>query len=395
MADYFRILQQQLAAKIEAIAGTFENLAATEVKLRPFQSEFSYTPDRMRFANDEVAEDIGQAVDFTAGAKASIGVGFALKTAGVVGTIPAIAPYLRGCGMQAEVVHAITIGAPTGGAASFVEGDPYTIGAGGKTGTIEQTISAGGSLHYVPITGGALASADVVTVGSCTATASSADALYAYKFRPRSTSQSTLSVRRGIKNSVGTASEDYLTIIKGAMGDGSLELTALDIARFKGTFTGVIHSEAAGAFFSGYTYETGTPPTFTNATVQINGVAVHPDNISLAFGNAVEMDPDPTTGGGAAGYSVANISGRKPTLTITPYRQTPTVLDDLGIHASGATATLLVRFGVTPQIIEIVAPHAQLTGWAPGNRAGLETAALTFALTRDALVDNEYAIYFR
>jgi hypothetical protein len=394
MADYFRILQQQLAAKVEAAAGTFETLAASDVKLRPFQNEFSYTPDRLRFSNDEVAEDIGQAADFTAGAKASIGVGFALKTAGVVGTAPAIAPYMRGCGMQAEIVHAITSGAPSGGAAAFAAGDVYSA-TGGKTGTIEYPLATGGTLRYVVLTGNALASGDTVTVGTCSSVTSSADALYAYKFRPTSTSQPTLSVRRGIKNSAGTAAHDYLTIIKGAMGDGSLELTALDIARFKGNFTGVIHSEGDGSFFAGYTYETGTPPTFTNATVQINGVAVHPDGISLAFGNSVEMDPDPTVGGGAAGYAQANISGRKPTLTITPYRQLTAVLDDLGIHASGAVVPLVVRFGTTPQIIEIMAPKAQLTGWSQGNRAGLETAALTFALTRDTLVDNEYSIYFR
>lgn len=395
MADKFRILQQQLAAVVETTLGEAVTLTASHVKLKPFQSEFSYAPDRLRFTNDEVADDIGQAADFTAGAKASIGVGFGLKTGGVVGTAPAAGTFLEGCGLQAEVVHAITIGAPTGGAAAFAAGDVYSA-TGGKTGVVEYPIAAGGTLRYVVTTGGALASGDVVTVGgTVSATTSSADALYATKYRPRSFGLKGLSMRRAIKNSEGTSSQDYVALLRGAMGDGSIELAALDAARFKATFQGVIVSEGAGSLLTGYTYETGVPPTFANATVQLNGAAVQPDSVSLAFGNDVQMDPDPTTTGGAAGYAAANIASRKPTITIAPYRQIVSVLDDLGLYAAGTTFAVVVRFGTTPNLIEIVAPKAQITGWTQGDRAGFETAQLTLALTRDTLVDQEYAIYFR
>lgn len=395
MADKLRILQQQLAAAVETTLGEAVTLTSSHVKLKPFQSEFNYAPDRLRFTNDEVADDIGMAADFTAGAKASIGVGFGLKTGGVVGTAPAAGTFLQGCGLQAEVVNAITIGAPTGGVAAFAAGDVYSAATGTKTGVIEYPISAGGTLRYVVTTGGALAAADVVAVGSVTATASGSNALYATKYRPTSFGLKGLSMRRAIKNSEGTSNKDFVALLRGAMGDGSIELAALDAARFKGTFTGVIVSEGDGALLTGYTYETGVPPTFANATVQLNGVAVQPDAVSLAFGNSVEMDPDPTTTGGAAGYQAANISSRKPSISIAPYRQIASVLDDLGLYAGGTTFPVVVRFGTTPNLIEIVAPKAQITGWTQGDRAGFETAQLTLSLTRDTLVDHEYAIYFR
>lgn len=394
MADYFRTLIQQLSGKLEDNAGVAETLTAAECKLKPFQSEFSYAPDRQRFTNDQVAEDLGDAPDFTAGAKGGIEVGLALQTSGVLGTEPAIGRYLEACGMRSEIVHAITIGAPSGGAAAFAAGDVYSA-TGGKAGVVEYPIAAGGTLRYVVTSGGALASGDVVTVGSVSATTSSADALYAVKYRPRSFAQKTITIQRGIKNSEGTSSQDYLFRLKGAMGDGSIELTALDVPRFKGSYQGVIALEGAGSLFTGVAYEAASPPTFQNGTVQINGAAVRPDAVSFAFGNSVEMDPDPTTGGGTAGYLAANISGRKPQITITPYRQIVSVLDDLGIHASGAVVPVVIRFGTSPNLIEIVAPKAQIRGWGDGNRAGLQTAQLTLALTRDTLADNEYSIYFR
>lgn len=395
MADHFLTETQQLAAKIEAVAGTAETLTSAEVKLRPFKSDLPFTPDYPRFGNDEVSDDLAAAADFVSGAKGTIPVGVILKSGGVLGTEPAISPYLKACGMKMQTVHTITIGSIAGGDSAFAAGETYSA-TGGKTGIIEYPASGAGSLRYIVLSGGALAAADVVTANGDSATTSGADATYGLKYTPTSTAQPTMTIQRADKNDQATASQDFLYRLRGAMGNCTITWTALDALRFAGEFQGVLDLAGAGSFFTGMTYEAGTPPKFVNAVVQIDGVDVCPDAITFDAGNTIEVDPAPTTAcGGTSGFKQARIASREPTLAITPFRLIPSVLDDLGKLQSGATFAVKITTGATPQLVEFLAPKAQLRAWSAGDRAGRRTAALTLHLTRADLTDEDYAIYFR
>lgn len=394
MADHYLILTQQLAAALEAVPGTAETLAAANVKLRPFRADSPFTPDFPRFGNDEVAEDEAQAPDFVAGAKGGMQIGLNVKTSGVVGTEPAIGIFLEACGAKKQIVNAITIGAPAGGDNQFLAGETYSA-TGGKTGIIEATITGAGTLRYIPVVGGALAAADVVTVGTDAATASGTNALYAVKYTPTSTGKKTLTMQRIMKNDQATADQDYIYRLKGAMGNAQITWTPLDAIRAAFDFQGVVALMGAGAFLTPVTYESGTEPKFINATCQLNAVNIQPADIVFDFGNAVEMEPEPTTIGGTAGFLQGRIAGRNPTISVAPFRLKVAELDDLATHLAGTTWPFILRTGTSPQMVEFVAPNCQIRGWSHGERAGLQTAQLTLHIVRDLLTDNDWALYFR
>jgi hypothetical protein len=373
MVDHFLSDTQQLAAKIEGTAGTAETLTAAEVKLRPFKSDPPFTPDYPRFGNDEVSDDLAAAPDFVSGAKGTIPVGCILKSGGALGTEPAISPYLLACAMKLQTVRTITIGSISGGNSAFAAGETYSA-TGGKTGIIEYPASGAGALRYIVSTG----------------------AVYGLKYTPASTAQQTLTIQRADKNDQATSGQDFLYRLRGAMGKCTMTWTPLDAIRFAAEYQGVKDLAGAGSFFTGMTYEAGTPPKFISATVQIDGVDVSPDTITFDCGNTVEVDPAPTTAdGGSSGFKMARVASREPTLSITPFRLIPSVLDDLGKLQSGATFAVKITTGATPQLIEFHAPKAQLRSWSAGDRAGRRTAALTLHLTRADLTDEDYAIYFR
>lgn len=400
MADDLLVLNQQFAAKQEVTPGTAVALAAADVNLKPFQSSLSFAPDYTRFGNDEVAEDIGAAADFVAGKPARLGFGCAFHGSGVLATEPAVMIYLEALGCKKSLVKAAQINAPSGGDAKFLAGESYSAASGTKTGVVDQDITGSGSLRYVPATGGDLVATDVVTANgdSATVQSSPAPSTYGWKAQPLSFGHKTLTVQRGTKNAQGTAAKDFLIRLRGALGTGRIECTALDALRLISEFTGVLDFAGNGSLFTGVDYESFTnllQPKFVNATCQIDAIAVKPSSFTFDFGNAVEMVPDPTTTGGTAGYDYARIANREPKFTIDPLRSPADNLDDIGYLGDGRTFAAQIIVGTTPNIIEISAAKCQIRGWSEQVRAGRHAAALELFVTRTDKPDYDWAIYFR
>lgn len=398
MADYFLPRSQQIAAAIESVSGTAETLDAGDVRLKPFQSDAPFTPEYERFANDEVSPDIGEAPDFTGGWKARIAAGFNLQTGGLSGGViqqPAIGIYLRACGMKEQIVRTITVGSISPGG-SFAEGATFSA-TGGKTGIIEATRTGAGTLRYISTAGDPIASADVVTVGADSATATGTAAIYAYKYTPSGVTQESLTIQRGILNSEGTASHDSIFRLRGAMGNAVLTFTPSDVVRFAGNFLGVDDEATEDALLAGYTYETENRPRFRNATIQLNGVDVKVNTVTFDTGNDLQMDPDPSTDGGDAGYLAAYIAKRTPTIAVAPLRTVASVLDDIGIHRDGTEVAfqLLLNAESAGTIVELVVPKVQVRTWGIEDRGGKQASPMTLNVTRAALTDLDYAIYFR
>lgn len=396
MARHYKGTAQQLAGKNESVAGTAVALAAADVNIRP-EGSIQISKNFNRFSNDELGDDIGQSPDFVSGKAAGISFGAIFKGSGVVGTPPAIGPYLRACGLKEEIVRSVTIGSITGGSGSFPEGSTYSA-TGSKTGYIDSTISAAGSLKYIPVTGGQLNSADVITVGSASATASANSSLYAVKYSPRSVGHETLTVQRGIRAIDGVATKDRLFRIRGALGNATISIQALDTLRIQCQLQGALDFAGLGDLFSPVDYETisvASLAKYRNTPIQLNGVDVCPASISFALGNTVDLTPDPCTDGGDAGYSYAVISRRAPVITMDPYTVDQSVLDEIGLESSGLEVPLSMVFGTTPNVVEIRALKAQIRGADPGERGGQETWNGSIHIVRNGLVDWEYGIYFR
>lgn len=398
MPDNYLTLAQQVAAKQESTSGTAVSLAAADVKLRSFVSSLNFTADLPRFTNDEVAEDIGVAADFVGGLAGRLGVGCAFHGSGAIGTVPSIGIYLEACGCKNQLVKQITIGSISGGDTQFKRGETYSASSDTKTGIIEADITGAGALKYIIVTGSALENTDVVTANGDSATCSGSSTDYAQKYSPLSYGHKTLTLQRATRNSAGTASQDYLMRLRGALGTARIECQALDAMRFLGEFQGAIDYTGNGSLFTGVTYETrttGQQPKLSNATLQLNGVAIRPSQFTFDLGANVAMDPDPTTTGGATGYDFARILGREPKITVDPFRTPTGTLDDLGFLKSGNTFAVQLVTGTTPDIIEINAPACQLRGWGEQERVGRHVANLELVVTRGTLTDEDWWIYFR
>lgn len=393
--DRFLVRAQQIARKIEVTRGVAETLAAADVKLKPFQSELTRAAEPIRFTNDEVSDDIGQAADFVSAVAGVINYGVALKTSGTVGTLAAVDVELRACGQQSRVVNQITIGAISGGDTIFNAGETYSASAGTKTGIIEQTITGAGTLRYYILTGTALVAADVVTSLGDSATTSGTNTLYAVRYNPRSTLHENMTLQAGIKNDAGTASEDRLFRLAGALGNGTIKYAALDAVRIGFEFKGATVFAGAGSMLTGYTYETSSPPKWINSTCQINGVGVSPSSCEINFGNTVELEPEPTTIGGADGFEYARILSHEPTITIDPYTIPHAILDDLGLLTAGTEVAFQLTTGTTPNIIEFSATKCQIRTNTQAVRAGRETRQITLHINRSLVTDWDHLLYFR
>lgn len=396
MARHYKVAAQQLAGKNEAAIGVAETLAAADVNLRP-EGSIQISKNFNRFANDELSDDIGQSPDFVSGKAAGISFGCIFKGSGVVGTPPAIGPYLRACGLKEEIVRSITIGTITGGGGSFAEGATYSA-TGGKTGWIDATISAAGSLKYIPNQGGQLNSGDVITVGAASATASTNSSLYAVKYSPRSVGHETMTLQRGIRAIDGVATKDRLFRIRGALGNATISATALDTLRIQCQLQGALAYAGLGDLFTPVDYETisvASLAKFRNVPIQLNGVEVCPENVSFALGNTVDLTPDPCTDGGDAGYSYAVISRRAPVISMNPYTIDQSVLDEIGLESTGNEIPISMVFGTTPNVIEIRALKAQIRSAGPGERGGQETWDGALHIVRNGITDGDYGIYFR
>jgi hypothetical protein len=388
MADHFSATIQQMACKVETVRGTAETLTSADAKFRVF-GDIAHALQHPRFTNEEIGDDLAAAADFVGGSQAGLSFGINLRSSGVLAGPHGVDPYLRGCGMRSSAVNAITIGAIAGGDTVFNAGESYSSAAGAKTGLIDETISSPGTMRYTILTGGALAAADVVTVGADSATASDS---------PRSSGQEAVTIQRCEGNSEGTAGQDSIIRLKGAMGSYTIDAAALDILKARFEFTGVQHYNGAGSKFTGVTYEGGTNaqlPRLQNSVMQVNGVTVSPDAFSFAINNQVEMDPDVTTLGGLDWFVSARISSREATISITPLRLLHSVLDEQGLLKLGSTFPFRVVMGVSPWQFELTAKLAQVRAAQPGTRAGLATSGLTIVCTRGVLPDDDFAIYFR
>lgn len=393
--DRYHVLQQQIAAALETVPGTLESLVLGDVKLRPF-TDISFATEFARALNDQVADDLGQARDYVVGKGGRIGFQAELKTSGDLSTAPAIARYLQACGCKLEQIMTATIGAPSGGDNAFAEGETYSA-TGGKTGTIDSTISAGGTLRYRPATGGALVDSDVVTVGSDSATVSGASSDAGWRISPTSTSHKTLTMMRAVKYLAGTAAKDRVMKIKGAMGSAVLTFEAQKVPVFRGDFLGVLHSIGLGDLFAGPTYEASLPPYFLNSAVQLDGKTVHIESFQLDLGVQTFLDPDPSTNGGTSGYSQVEVLRREPKLTINPYDHDETTgFDAWGFAQSGTPFACLFTVGTSPNQISIKIPKGQIREDSLAARNDREAHGLTIYATRDTtLLDNEWAMYFQ
>lgn len=403
MPDNYSALTPLLGFKIEATPGTAETLVGADSKIKPYD-DFAYSPAPNFFPSQEVSGDLGVSPGFMSGKKSGFSFGTHFRASGTVGTAPAIAPLLRGVGLKEETVNLISLTAPpTGDDSVFEEGAAYSA-TGGKTGTIERRI-AGTLLYYIIGSGGALAAADVVTVGGDTATTTGSDAVYALRYRPILSGQETLTIERLLKNLTSTVGAvNRRNSIKGAMGNLVLTYAAHDIGRAAWDFMGVDNADDEVALWTSIVNESiaaSLVGKLINATITLNtgggAVGVNITQFSLDFGARIELAPEPgATDGGTAGYKLAAVEGREPILTIDPRAIPEASFDELLAFKDGTAIEFsFVSSGTAGHIIDIFLPAMQITGLTEGDVNNRKKWDGTFAVNTHTVEDHSIKLYLR
>jgi len=180
--------------------------------------------------------------------------------------------------------------------------------------------------------------------------------------------------------------------IYGAMGNVKF---VLDKAGVKGyaefEFMG-IWVEPTDATLLAPTMPSIIPPAVRGCTCTVATLGLTTDKIEIDLGNQVSERPDVTA---ASGYGYYIITDRQPTVTLSREAVLLATQNHWADFTAGTTRALAIALGgATWNKLEWAAPAAQVDDVKSGDRNGLITDDLTFALRRSAANDDELTLNF-
>ena len=137
-------VKRQVAAKVETIEGTPENLAAADAKILAFDPKIVFEPDRL--AQTASASSLSKRAKLTGRIPANFTYAIQLRGSGTLGTAPEWAKLLRSCGVLESALKSITIGVITNG--PFQHGEQVTGGTSGGKGRVVIDTATGTTILY-------------------------------------------------------------------------------------------------------------------------------------------------------------------------------------------------------------------------------------------------------
>jgi hypothetical protein len=377
MSSDFLVNRRQVAGKVETTPGTAETLTAAEATLTAYEPR--HADETEIHARKPAAEYRGQIAGVVGRKAASTTFMAHLMGSGAVGTAPALAVYLRACGMAETAVSTIAVGAIAGG--PYQAGEIITGGTSGGTGMVVQDTATGaGSVPYIVVTG-ALQTTELLTGGDSGATSTSSGAPAADKgfcYTPLTTSIPSLTI--GI---YGDGARRKQT--KGDRGSFSMASDVGKPGEITFTFNGANDGESATAMLTSITRETVTPPAFLNANATIAGYgSALFSSFSFEPGNSVsDAGGDANSELGVSNYRIVDDD---PRITVNP--EASLVATDA--FETKLRAGTLARFycewpGAAGNDCVFCARKVQVVGKGEGDSEGIETAELSLQIVRESI----------
>ncbi len=159
------------------------------------------------------------------------------------------------------------------------------------------------------------------------------------------------------------------------------------------TFKGLLVGEDDIATLTGTGIETTIPPQLLASTFSVHGFSPKVSAFSIDLNNTLAMRPDIAA---ASGYAGCLITGRSPKGTMDPEDELVASHPFFTRWKGGTTGALNLVLGATAgNIVTIAAPALQYTNQQEGEREGLATRNVDFALVRSAAAgDDELTVTF-
>lgn len=360
--------KRQLAAKIEAVEGTAETLAATDARLLVYDPKVSFdvamfdrNPARTSFSN--IAKTTGQRT-------AAIGYKLELKGSGVAATVPEWGKLLQACGFGVNALKSMNIGAVTNG--PFQHGETVTGGTSAAKGRVVITTANGATAIMFVSVSGTFVSGEVIAGGTSTATAttSSVPATIGNEFKPVSDSIPCLTQ--------GSYEDGIRKLIRGSRGNVKFSFKAGEPVMMDFDFQGVEAGVSDTAFLANVTYESTKPPVFLSALFSIDAYSAKIGEMYVDMGNNLAQRDDVNDTRGVASFA---LTGRNVTGSINPEMIPVAAHDMFGKWFSGGEMSVDCSIGsVAGNKFRVYIPRAQYTKIEDEDRDGLQIAKASFSL---------------
>lgn len=365
----------QVAGAIEAVEGTEEALAGTDVVLA---YDVAFSPDVGTFKREPARATLSPLASIRGIKLGSLSFRVELKGSGSVATAPNYDAFLRACGFARTAVSTVAIGAVAGG--PFFAGETITAPSGSVGRVVGDVQNGDAVLRFVPISGPGFhsAGAELVTGGTSGATATTSalpTAAQGFEYLPASSAVPSLTI--------GAYMDGLRHTLVGARGTVQVQTTAGEPAFLAFSFQGVYLETVDEALLSP-TYDATIPPTFLGVGFVMDD-AYAPCFVALGVdvGNVLEPRRCASATNGAVSVW---ITGRSPTATIDPELDLVANFDFYGKARSGDLGRFACEFGSTAgNVVTIASPRVQIDSIAPGDRNGIAIGTITFAMSTSSV----------
>jgi hypothetical protein len=373
--------KRQLAAKIEAVEGTAETLAAADAKLLVYNPKVSFdvamaerNPARTSFS------DIGKIPGKRPG---GLSFRIELRGSGAAATVPEWGKLLQACGFGVNALKSMNIGAITNG--PFQHGETITGGTSAAKGRVVINTANGATAILFVSVSGTFVSGEVITGGTsaATATTSSIPSTVGNEFKPVSDNIPSLTQ--------GSFEDGLRKLIKGSRGKVKLGFKSGEPVYLDFEFQGVEAGITDTAFLANVTYESTKPPAFLSALFSVDAYSAKIGEMDIDVANTLAVRDDVNDARGILSFAITDriVSG-----SFNPEMVSCAAYDFHNKWFSGAEMIVDFTVGsVAGNKFRFYIPRAQYTKIEDEDRDGLQLAKSAFNLNGSLLYgDDELSI---
>jgi len=373
--------KRQLAAKIEAVEGTAETLAAADAKILVYNPKVNF--DIAMFERNPARPSFSNIAKIPGKRPAGLSFRLELRGSGVAATVPEWGKLLQSCGFGVNALKSMDIGAITGG--PFQHGEIITGGTSAATGrVVVNTADGAAAIMFVSISG-TFQSGETITGGTSTATAttSSVPATIGNEFKLISENIPSLTQ--------GSYEDGVRKLLKGCRGKVKFGFKSGEPVFMDFEFQGVEAGVTDTAFLSNVTYETTKPPAFLSALFSVDAYSAKIGEMDIDVGNTLAVRDDVNDARGILSFA---ITGREVTGSFNPEIVSCSTHDFHSKWFSGAEMVVDFIVGsVAGNKFRFYIPKAQYTKVEDEDRDGLQLAKSAFSLNGSVTPgDDEFCI---
>jgi len=373
--------KRQLAAKIEAVEGAAETLAAVDARLLVYNPKVSF--DIAMFERNPARQSFSNIAKLPGKRPAGLSYRLELRGSGIAGTVPEWAKILQSCGFGVSQLKSMNIGAVTNG--PFEHGETITGGTSGAKGrVVVNTANGSPNIYFVAISG-IFESAETITGGTsgATATTSSAPVTVGNEIKPISDNIPSLTQ--------GSYEDGVRKLLKGCRGKVKFGFKSGEPVLLDFDFQGVEAGVSDLSFLADVTYENTKPPVFLSALFSVDAYSARIGEMDIDVGNTLAVRDDVNDPRGILSFA---ITGRSVSGSFNPEMVSCAAHDFHSKWFSGAEMVIDFSVGQTAgNKFRFYVPRAQYTKVDDEDRDGLQLAKSTFGLNGSLLYgDDEISI---